>query len=591
MSIAALVECSNELRRLTIAGSELAAGDFRLQRLVDPLRKSGAKAPVFNKVADAVQAVVDSNKKTSSQAMLDLGVLVHAILYTQGVNKVEGKTSKIESYEIPFLTTRTTARVMKPLVEALTSSGEGRYNLIDDAYKRGAFNDMRLIQPAIVALDDSYGELAEMMQKKILPTYGDAIAPFLNEIDLKGKRLDARKLELLGTINPKRAWPIAEKALAEGNAVLKVAALNAMAEDPRSLDHLIEQATTSKNKDVRQAALDGLACHDKDAAIEVLAAELKGKNIHAVIQAVSKNRSPKLAKLLLAEAEEQFELALAKDKKASLPRLSALLNCFHSRKEKGSIAFVNRCFDERANIAKLKGGKTKTSGADIVDLVHRLMYSLPSAPSHQKLAEIHAEVSTGILPLSHLAARKVWPPEEVYDSFAPYVNGTAKVTHAKAKTKEMKQHLQRHYYYWYGWHGYEQQDDYSDPKKTDPRWLDLALKLKDEGLILRFHKLQPKNKKVIQWLVDRFKKKDRWDSASAIRMLKDIGYKDLTKLWLTRMPKKMGNHRWEYSYYFRTIEVLPKKDLKQVQKAIEALPEDLMELGMEHLAERLATKK
>jgi len=578
MSIAALVECSNELRRL-------------LKRLVDPLRKSGAKAAVFNKVADAVEAVVDSDKKTSAQAMLDLGTLVHAILYTQGVNKVEGKTSKIDSYQVPFLTTRTTSRVLKPLVEALTAPGEGRYNLIKDAFERGAFNDLRLIQPAIVALDDGYSEIAEMMQKQILPTYGDAIAPFLNDIDLKGKRLDARRLELLGTINPKKAWPICEQALAEGNADLKVAALRTMAPDARSLDHLIEQATNSKNKDVRQAALDGLASHDKPAAIEVLASELKGKNIHAVIQAVSRNSSPKLAKLLLAEAELELERALAKDKKASLPRLASLLNCFNGRKEKASIAFVNRCFDARAELGKLKGGKTKTSGADIVELVFRLMYSLPDDPSHRRLAEVHDEASAHTLPLCHYAARRVWKPAQVFDTFSPYVDGTAKVTGIKAKSKQFRQHLQRNYYYWYGWNQHERQDAFGDPKKTDPRWLDQALKIDDEGLILQFHTLQPKNKTLLKWLVNRYKTKKDWEATTALRILFDLGHPDVTKLWLAKMPKKSTKHRYQHYHHFRCIQFLPKKDLKKVQAAIEVLPEDLMELGMEYLASRLATKE
>lgn len=84
MSIAILVQVQEEVRRLAIAGSAVAPGDFRLKKLVGPLEQAGAKAPVFARVAQAAQAVVESNDKTASAALLDLATLVHAILYTQG---------------------------------------------------------------------------------------------------------------------------------------------------------------------------------------------------------------------------------------------------------------------------------------------------------------------------------------------------------------------------------------------------------------------------------------------------------------------------------------------------------------------------
>jgi hypothetical protein len=45
MSIAVLNEVYSEVRRLAIAGSVVAPGDFRLKKLVEPLKKAGAKAP------------------------------------------------------------------------------------------------------------------------------------------------------------------------------------------------------------------------------------------------------------------------------------------------------------------------------------------------------------------------------------------------------------------------------------------------------------------------------------------------------------------------------------------------------------------
>src|SRR5207247_2520572 len=71
--------------------------------------------------------------------------------------------------------TRTTARTLKPLVEALTTTGSGRFEQVKSAVERGLFNDLRLIAPAIRALDDIYPELADLVAEKILPGYGAGI--------------------------------------------------------------------------------------------------------------------------------------------------------------------------------------------------------------------------------------------------------------------------------------------------------------------------------------------------------------------------------------------------------------------------------
>ena len=47
MSLALVEESSKEVRRLAIAGSTLAVGDFRLKKLIGPLEQAGAKEPVF----------------------------------------------------------------------------------------------------------------------------------------------------------------------------------------------------------------------------------------------------------------------------------------------------------------------------------------------------------------------------------------------------------------------------------------------------------------------------------------------------------------------------------------------------------------
>ena len=116
MSLAVLNQVYDETRRLAIAGSNLAAGDFRLTKLVDPLQKSAAKAPVFGQVAASIQRLVDAPADESAQALLDLSSLVSAILYTQGQTTISGDLEPIATSSLGTQTTQVSAKFHSHLV-------------------------------------------------------------------------------------------------------------------------------------------------------------------------------------------------------------------------------------------------------------------------------------------------------------------------------------------------------------------------------------------------------------------------------------------------------------------------------------------
>src|SRR5678809_1185990 len=120
MSLALIQESAKEVRRLSIAGSNLAVGDFRLKKLVPPLEQAGAKVPVFAQVAKAINDLVNGKEAESAANLLSLSTLLNAILYTQGQTGAEGDYCELEMYFTNCSSTRTTARTLKPLVEALT---------------------------------------------------------------------------------------------------------------------------------------------------------------------------------------------------------------------------------------------------------------------------------------------------------------------------------------------------------------------------------------------------------------------------------------------------------------------------------------
>ena len=98
MSLALIQESAKEVRRLAIAGSPLAVGDFRLKKLLPPLEQAGAKVPVFAQVAKAIGDLVNGTEANSAANLLGLSTLLNAILYTQGQTGSGGDYRELEVF-------------------------------------------------------------------------------------------------------------------------------------------------------------------------------------------------------------------------------------------------------------------------------------------------------------------------------------------------------------------------------------------------------------------------------------------------------------------------------------------------------------
>ncbi len=206
MSLAILTQVYDETRRPGRRRQRGAGGRLPPQEAHSCVAEkvAGAKAPVFARVAQAVQTLVAAKEQESADALLELATLVSAVLYTQGETGAAGTLTPIETVELP--PTQTSARMLKPLMEALTTTGPGRLELVRDAYERGAFLDIHLVQPALRALDDVYAEIADFVAEKVLPLYGRSVAPdpARRKYDPTGRAGDARQAALAARPGPCR---------------------------------------------------------------------------------------------------------------------------------------------------------------------------------------------------------------------------------------------------------------------------------------------------------------------------------------------------------------------------------------------------
>lgn len=572
MSIAALTQVYDEMRRLAIAGSVTAGGDFRLKKLLPPLVQAGSKAPVFAKVAEAVKAVVDGNEQSSATALLDLTTLVNAILYTQGETGAPGTLEPIETTDLGAGSAQVSARVLKPLLEALTSTGAGRLELIRDAHERGAFRDLRLVKPALEALDDAYGEIADFIADKVLPLYGKAIVPALrSRLDLKGRAGHARRLRLLHAFDPAGTRELVKQALDAGSKEVKVVAIECLGAEPEDLSYLLEQAS-AKAQEVRQAAYHALATMRDDTAVTALQKALSGKDLDLAADSVRQSRNPKLLSFVIAEADQEIAgLLKTKDKKDAgkkIARIQSLARCLAGQDDKESEAFFLRIFGQGGDLAKVKGDTM--SGVDLNATVVGLMGE-GTKKLRTVLAEAHGSLSADELGVAFHAARHALPAAKVFEMFSPYL--TAKVDEKKkqrdpawAKREAVCAAIAGQYHYW------SSRDDSGPP--LDPRWLDVAVDAKHLGLVRQLGR--PGHATANAFLQQTFdavlkKSKSLDECHEVVASMVLAGHPQATEAFIAAFERHAKKSNY-YAYWFaRLIPDLPKSAVPKLEALLPSL--------------------
>ena len=596
MSIPVLVEVYDEMRRLAIAGSAVAAGDFRLKKLVPQLQKSGEKAPVFAKVAQAVQAVVESSEKTASTALLELTTLVNAILYTQGETGVAGEFKPMETTDLGGHATQASARVLKPLLEALSSTGSGRMELIRDACDRGTFKDLRLIKPALRAVDDPYAEIGEFIAERVLPLYGKAILPELRAtLDIKGRGGHVHRLLLIHRLDPEGSRETIQSALNDGSKEIRVAAVECLGSSDDDLGHLMEHAK-SKAKDVRAAALRALAAArttTKD-VIATLKKAIDGNDLELIIPRVKQCSLPEIQEHVLEQAERTLdELLKTKDKKvqgAAVSRLQQLVSCLEDRKDAKAEAFLLRCFD---NAAALNAIKSEPAGADLNEWVaHVLAHGTPK--TQKRLVSSHATLTGGMVQPAMLAARATMSPADFYKEFNPLIKGvpakrTRKTSAAHDRGTALLEVLMA------------REDDYGSPYRPwtiydreyeertgtplpalDPRWLNAAVDAGSVDLVCAL--ARPGHVAANKFLSDQLAKaKQPHDALELLQTMVRVRHPDATDAVIAALKKqaKETSHYYMSYWYGPMIVDLPKDALPKFEALMPTLPDKMVDQLME----------
>jgi hypothetical protein len=181
MALPILDELKQELDRVYAAGSGLAKGDPRLLKYLPALSAMGKKAPVFNTMAEKLKALCEEDNTADN--LLDLGVMLYSVLYTQcqSPDTSEWKDASFGEHSLP--PTVLPASVLERLATDLEKKTATTMNItiLDSLLSKGAHTDPRLYRAYCRAISGNDNTLDRFLDDKIIPNLGPEFDAFLKD--------------------------------------------------------------------------------------------------------------------------------------------------------------------------------------------------------------------------------------------------------------------------------------------------------------------------------------------------------------------------------------------------------------------------
>lgn len=255
MDLMPLMHLRERLKAGAIAGTALLTDDFRLTRALEALSPLESASPVLARIGQGVRAMLDPGCPDPAAELLDVLALCDAVLVTQGTTVVEGELEPLPLTGRGDVLSNAPYSVLRPLLDALTGTGGGRYAFIVDTHETqpALFRDYRVKQALVCALGASYAELADKAEEWLCEE-GVEIAPLLKEdFDPKGKREMVRRLHVLETVSGADENAFYLSLLETGNKEIRAEAAYALRLEEGNAETLLTLVKTEKGAVKKQA--------------------------------------------------------------------------------------------------------------------------------------------------------------------------------------------------------------------------------------------------------------------------------------------------------------------------------------------------
>lgn len=595
MSIGLIYEVYEEVKKLIIAGSEMAIDNNRLKKILPGMKKSGESVQIFKRVADAMEKTISSKEGMSQDNLLELANLINAVVYTQGQTGIDGDFEKIDSLGLD-VETSVSYRALNPVINALTTKGSGRHEIIRKYYEDYKNEkDLRILVPLITGLGDGYPDISNLAYD-MLKGYGDSITPLLERMfNIEGGKKDGRILELICELNG-QGVEFFKEAIQKGSLEVKVYAIKALGKFPETEDILFEYSRDRK-KEIREASYYALSKFNTARSINRLFEEFKSKDRDSVMGYIRNNSYKEVWRRLLQEGEDilvylkAFEKSrdkeIEKDAKDNVKddakedikvsadkekeRLSIktlteyfgnIVECMIHKKDSRIYEFLKRCVHIQSETGIFKENNMEDV---IITTAAKNIISHENADAYDFLVSTFGKYRNIIVGYSFEAALLTKSPEYVFDTYSPLLQ-------KKSFEKNEIIRIMRMYEGFY-----EVYSNYSyEAKKCkhninwDKRWardvlnsnqIDLGCKLITSG-----------DKESIDILLEKLKNPDKVKAMEFSHIFMGLikgGYSNVKEEIFKIVEDGFKNNRNYFGYHlYNIIDVLkhlPQNDLKELE--------------------------
>lgn len=487
MKIQALYDLQQEINRLFIAGSKFAAGDPRLLKQVPVFNKMGEKAPVFKKLAADIEELTKTGSQQSSEKLLAISTLLYSILYTQGETTEEGAAvDRTPLLQLDKIDTKNSYLQLKPVIEALSSSNQGRMEVLRDAFERKVFEDFRTYKHLEKALGDKYSELADYVADTIIPSLGKPIIPFLvSSFAYEDKSDQVRRFRILRNAHYEGLQEMTDKILAENLPKLQAEAIIWLGTDGKNQE-LVMKLSDDKNKLVREAAYKALAAYNTKESLEKLKnLYIKGKHTEAVVDAIANSPLP----YFYDEVISHFHLAVtnlqsldkdvdAKIAVAAVDRIALELNLFKNKDKKEAYdTFETILLDKKiGDLLKAKKSVLSYAPGNITDTIINCLHTFDKTKVLEFLNNIIPKLSNA--EWQHQIYRQYlyyctvgkYSKEKLFDLFIePYKKGYININDL-------------HYQVFGNKYNYYEEINKADTSVLDDRWIPILYQVAEKSI-------------------------------------------------------------------------------------------------------------
>jgi len=278
MDTTPIYDLRERLRAAAMAGTSLLSEDSRLRRDYEAFRPLEGASPVFAKIGQLTGQLLSPACQNLSGALLDTISLVDAVVCTLGTVEAapadaaledilnEQDTAFADSLNMTDMANTSSASslnvsdsgiinipysTLKELLEALTTSGGGRYTTVCDLRENHSelFGDYRVRYAMVQALGASYTELADNVAQWMKEDKDLSVLPVLyRDFDPKGKKEMVRRVEVIDALAGAAANDFYIRMLDGAQKEIRQALIFALRHKQENVSLLLDMIKTEKGK-------------------------------------------------------------------------------------------------------------------------------------------------------------------------------------------------------------------------------------------------------------------------------------------------------------------------------------------------------